>query len=197
MTTATSSDEFERILEEVLDDKAQPAVTTIKKNKKKPAGVAGPPKKKNKKNTTTASLTVFTNVDDAISGNKEHATTMGSLDEAISKFVDKQADDVVRYELIATKPSAGVVLLRALSPPGAKTLKHLAKLTGASAELKVNKERKNDDDFIAIVKSKLEPKKKIEKTKKKKTDGARDKLKANMQKLKKKTSAAATVVAVN
>jgi len=182
---AQTIDDFDRVITEILGEGTNAAPQ--KKTKAK------------KQKTASGKLTVYKSVDAAISGDKDQSTTMSSVDEALSKFVDKQTDDVVRYELIATKPSAGVVLLRTLSPPNSKTLKHLAKLTGATAELKVNKERKNDEDFIAIVKrqqQKLKPKKKIEKGVEKKSkkpkSTARDTLSANMQKLKKKTVAAAT-----
>jgi len=180
---AQTIDDFDRVITEILGEGTNAAPQ--KKTKAK------------KQKTASGKLTVYKSVDAAISGDKDQSTTMSSVDEALSKFVDKQTDDVVRYELIATKPSAGVVLLRTLSPPNSKTLKHLAKLTGATAELKVNKERKNDEDFIAIVKQqKLKPKKKIEKGVEKKSkkpkSTARDTLAANMQKLKKKTVAAAT-----
>lgn len=185
MATAAAQtiDDFDRVITEILGEGTNAAPSKKTKAKKQ-------------KKTASGKLTVYKSVDAAISGDKDQSTTMSSIDEALSKFVDKQTDDVVRYELIATKPSAGVVLLRTLSPPNSKTLKHLSKLTGATAELKINKERKNDEDFIAIVKrqqQKLKPKKKIEKgVEKKPKSTARDTLSANMQKLKKKTVAAAT-----
>lgn len=178
-------DQFEAALVDMLEtDTAKPAP------EKKP--------KKPRHAVPSTSVDVYKTVEGAIAKDKGAATTMRSVEATLAAFVDKQPDDVVRYELIATKPGARVVLLRTLSSPNSKIQKQLQKLTGAEQPFKLDKEKKNDSDFIAIVRrSSSKPKKKLAVDKKKKekkpkaAEESRERIKSNIAKLKKKTAAVA------
>lgn len=170
---------------------------------KKKAAPAPPAKKAVKKPALEKQFEVYTTVDDAVSSSNGKRAT--SIDHLISGTVAGAADsDVIRMEIVALKPAGKLFLMRQLRAPSKPVLSLLKKL--GHSELKINKEMKDSASFSVVRKrapSSDSPKKKIVKKKKEakttplepakpkaKEGDSKKRLVENMEKLKKKTSAA-------
>jgi len=197
------SDALKQLEEDILmhgDTTAPPAT---------PAKTAKKPKSATSKPRAAVAYDVFNSMKNAESGAADKRA--GSLEQFISSVVDgcKQSD-VVNVQLAFVKPYGELVLARVMPPPGAPVLKKLAKLSGKSVPLSAEK-IKPSKDFIVLRKKKAsaaaasEKKSKIKKEKiekkpaakkaasAKSTDPAHARIKANLDKLKKKQQSVAAV----
>lgn len=201
------SDALKQLEEDILmhGDTAMPSASSTT-----PAKTAKKPKTASSKPRAAVVYDVFNSMKNAESGAADKRA--GSLEQFISSVVDgcKQSD-VVNVQLAFVKPYGDLVLARVMPPPGAPVLKKLAKLSGKSTPLSAEK-IKPSKDFIVLRKKKnvaaasAEKKSKIKKEKiekkvvvkkaasAKSTDPAHARIKANLDKLKKKQHTAVAAV---
>lgn len=194
------SDALKQLEEDILmHGDAAPAPSSASSKPKKAKSASPKPR-------AAVSYDVFNTIKNAESGAADKRA--GSLEQFISSVVDgcKQSD-VVNVQLAFVKPYGDIVLARVMPPPGAPVIKKLCKLSGKAA---LNAEKiKPSKDFIVLRKKKSsapsEKKSKIKKEKpEKKTvatkaakktgtaDPAHTRIKANLDKLKKKQHTAVT-----
>lgn len=184
------SDVLKQLEEDILAHGDSAAVQKPVAKKQKSASASPKPR-------AAAAYDVFNTMKNAESAVPDKRAS--SLDQLLCSIVDaNKASDVVSVQLAFVKPYGELVLARVMPPPGAPVIKKLAKLSGKAA-LSAEK-TKPSKDFIVLRKKKAEKITKIKKEKKSEkkaaskksaasTDPAHARIKANLDKLKKKQPA--------